>query len=560
MRFLVACGLLAAGPAVSAAQMTAAAAYDSVQRIRAEADTLLAADPAAAVTRLHRALDFLARPAIRDLAQGWPYLLSRAPNVWWDVAIAATLAADSAAALTAIERTAETGGSSIYLQWLETDSVVRRWKNHPRVQAAAAGWRRQRAMTGDSAFATGYRASLPEAERLAGLSLLWAEVRFGFPDFAIRAAVDWDSLYLAYLPQVSAAATTYDYYRTLMRFVAALGDSHTNVYFPAAISRTMGRPPVQTTLVQGRVIVTGTPSPTVEGLGLRVGDEIVTIDGTAVRTYAEREIAPYQSAATPQDREVRLYSYFLLQGPRDQPVRLGIRHADGSAAEVSLPRTGYRDVRPGRRPVTDSILPGNVGYLRIATFGLDSVGVWARASMQRLIGTRALILDLRENDGGNTTNGPLAILARDSTPTTAQRIRNYSALYRARGLEPQPLELGHGWIRPDPKLHYDGPVVLLIGPRTFSAGEDFAAAFDLMNRGTIVGEASGGNTGQPLAFPLPGGGLARVRTKHDYYADGREFLFRGIQPGIVVRPTVGGVRAGRDEVLEAALSVVTTPR
>jgi len=38
------------------------------------------------------------------------------------------------------------------------------------------------------------------------------------------------------------------------------------------------------------------------------------------------------------------------------------------------------------------------------------------------------------------------------------------------------------------------------------------------------------------------------------YAEGREFVAVGIQPKIVVRPTVADFRAGRGAVLEAALA------
>lgn len=41
-------------------------------------------------------------------------------------------------------------------------------------------------------------------------------------------------------------------------------------------------------------------------------------------------------------------------------------------------------------------------------------------------------------------------------------------------------------------------VVVLTSPRTYSAAEDFASAFDVMRRGLIVGEPTGGSTGQPL--------------------------------------------------------------
>jgi carboxyl-terminal processing protease len=99
-------------------------------------------------------------------------------------------------------------------------------------------------------------------------------------------------------------------------------------------------------------------------------------------------------------------------------------------------------------------------------------------------------------------------------------------------------------------------VIVLTSPRTFSAAEDFLVAFDQSGRGTIIGEPSGGSTGNPLNFSLPGGGTGLVCSKHDAYADGREFVGIGIKPQIAASPTVADYRAGRDTVLERALTEI----
>jgi hypothetical protein len=71
-----------------------------------------------------------------------------------------------------------------------------------------------------------------------------------------------------------------------------------------------------------------------------------------------------------------------------------------------------------------------------------------------------------------------------------------------------------------------------------------------------VGEATGGSTGQPLLVRLPGGGSARICTKRDTYPDGSEWVGVGIPPSVEVHPTVVGIRAGRDEVLERAIALL----
>jgi C-terminal processing protease CtpA/Prc len=95
--------------------------------------------------------------------------------------------------------------------------------------------------------------------------------------------------------------------------------------------------------------------------------------------------------------------------------------------------------------------------------------------------------------------------------------------------------------------------MVLTSARTFSAAEDFAAAFKTMNRGLIIGEPTGGSSGQPLFITLPGNGTARICTKRDMLGNGEEFVGKGIIPDKFVSPTVQDVRNGVDAELQAAI-------
>jgi C-terminal processing protease CtpA/Prc len=59
-----------------------------------------------------------------------------------------------------------------------------------------------------------------------------------------------------------------------------------------------------------------------------------------------------------------------------------------------------------------------------------------------------------------------------------------------------------------------------------------------MDRGKIVGQPTGGSTGQPLIIGLPGGGSARICSKRDRYPDGTEFIGVGVQHDVEVLPTI----------------------
>jgi C-terminal processing protease CtpA/Prc len=402
------------------------------------------------------------------------------------------------------------------------------------------------------ALRTPYREDLTEDEKIAGLSKFWSEAKYNFVFFFKLPDLDWDALYLEYLPRVRKTKSTFEYYRTLQEFCAKLRDGHTNVYLPRELAESIGRPGLRTALVEGKVLVIEVSDP---DLAIEPGSEIVAIDGVPVKQYAQERVVPYLSSSTPQDLDVRAYSYDLLRGPRSAAVELTIADAAGR----TMKRAASRQPREGDRPWTPfefKMLEGNIGYIALRTFGNPKPAEEFDAAFDAISKTRALIFDIRDNGGGSSDVGwrILSYLTDKPFRVSSMRTRKYLPAERAWGkledwedLGGSPTRAAHG-----SKL-YSKPVVVLTSPRTFSAAEDFAVAFDAMGRGKIIGETTGGSTGQPLMFELPGGGAGRVCTKHDRYPDGKEFVGVGVRPDIAAAPTVADVRAGRDTVIEAAL-------
>ena len=71
----------------------------------------------------------------------------------------------------------------------------------------------------------------------------------------------------------------------------------------------------------------------------------------------------------------------------------------------------------------------------------------------------------------------------------------------------------------------------------------------------VVGSRTAGADGNISWVPLPGGYRTAFSGIGVYYPDGRETQRVGILPDILVRPTIQGIRAGWDEVLERAIDV-----
>ena len=96
----------------------------------------------------------------------------------------------------------------------------------------------------------------------------------------------------------------------------------------------------------------------------------------------------------------------------------------------------------------------------------------------------------------------------------------------------------------------------IIDERTSSQAEHSGLFFEAAAGTRFVGSQTAGADGDVVAVALPGGLLATF-TGHDVrHADGRRLQRVGLVPDVEVHPTVAGLRAGRDEVLERALRLL----
>jgi hypothetical protein len=130
-------------------------------------------------------------------------------------------------------------------------------------------------------------------------------------------------------------------------------------------------------------------------------------------------------------------------------------------------------------------LSPNIGYLQISRFPPDFfVAKKYAAAMDKLADTDGLIVDVRENHGGGQDSVALLI-----SYFVDQRTRLNDIWDRDSGVS-----IEH-WTKDklDGK-RYGGkkPIVILAGPGTMSAGEDFAYAMQAMKRATVIGAPTWG--------------------------------------------------------------------
>ena len=427
---------------------------------------------------------------------------------------------------------------------------------------------------------------LTDEQKLYGLSLFWKEASYNFAHWESSGVIDWDATYQDYIPRVLAARNDFEYYRELQRFCALLKDGHTNVWMPPGLfKRYMDRLPFLMTEVSERAIVRNVDVLLADQIP--IGSEILEIDGKPVQSMVEEDIIPLISTSAPHmywETAVRSLSSVgagILFGPKGSTAHLKIQKPDGQTGEINVPRDHYERkvgwlVPTTKVPISEfRMLDDRVAYMALNSFSSSEIVDEFRAKLPDLSAASAIIIDLRENGGGNSNNSSAIVGHFTAEPFKGASWRTpiHDAVYRAWGkvsdqypsLEKyKDYYYGHVYRsveatehQPSDGIKLSTPTLVLIGRKTASAAEDFLIMADDIDHLTTMGEPTHGSTGQPLSLELPGGGTARISAKRDFYPDGREFIGLGVQPDILVQSTVDDIRAGRDAVLEKALDYLT---
>ena len=94
---------------------------------------------------------------------------------------------------------------------------------------------------------------------------------------------------------------------------------------------------------------------------------------------------------------------------------------------------------------------------------------------------------------------------------------------------------------------------MLIDERAISQSEHTGLFLEAANGTKFVGTPTAGANGDITFLALPGG-ITMTFTGHDVrHADGRQLQRVGLVPDVAAAPTLAGIRAGRDEVLEKGI-------
>jgi C-terminal processing protease CtpA/Prc len=386
--------------------------------------------------------------------------------------------------------------------------------------------------------------------RLLAAIRIWGVYSYFHP-YKYLSGEDWDALLLQFLPKMAHAANALEYHLAVAEMVAHSHDTHCFVN-SQELPKFYGVAPAPFEIrwIEDRPVVVRLVSDT----GIAVGDVIVRIAGQPVRKRID-ELTPYIAASTPQSLMSRV-TQVLLSGEEGTEIDVTVAGADGQERQVKVKRQRayYKLLGPHRSGDVFRLIDDDIGYVDLERLPLGQVD----AMFEKFKQTKAIIMDMRGYPQG-TAWAIAPRLGEKTSPVAAQFRTNVVSAEGNEGghvnsmLFEQRIPASNQW-------RYKGKTVMLIDERAISQSEHSGLFYKTANDTVFIGSPTTGANGDVTWFAVPGG--IRVSfSGHDVrWPDGTQLQRVGLKPDVEVLPTIAGIRAGRDEVLEKAVDYLAATR
>jgi tricorn protease len=286
--------------------------------------------------------------------------------------------------------------------------------------------------------------------------------------------------------------------------------------------------------------------PDFQGPGLKIRDVLPggPADQKKSRLKAGEVILKIDDTDVKPDMDLTV----VLNGPPERDVRLRVRGADGKERDVTLRPISYPQARQllydawleGNRREVERASKGLLGYLHISAMNASSFSKFEEQLYSIGAGKDGLVIDVRENGGGSTTDHLLTALTQPVHAITVPR-----------GGEP-------GYPH-DRKIYatWSKPIVVLCNQNSFSNAEIFSHAIKTLKRGRLVGVPTAGGVISTGAAPIMDVGFIRVPFRGWFLlGDGEDMELNGAVPDHIVWPQPGQLPRGEDVQLAKAIEVL----
>ena len=385
--------------------------------------------------------------------------------------------------------------------------------------------------------------------RLLALYKYWNMMNYFNPNKHLTEK-DWDKVLKEYIPGFLNAKNELEYELVALQIIADVKDTHANLWSGGdKIQELRGKnfAPFKAEFIEDKLVVVDYYNPEyADQTKLKVGDYITHINGKKVQSIVDSLERYYPSSNS--SAMLRDISADILRST-DSSMKLKYV-SDGKKLEHEIPLFDrgklkmYYMYKVNNDEKSYKIMDGNIGYITLANIKNEDFIMIKKT----LKDTKGIIIDIRNYP---SSFAPFALGSFFmSKPTTFVKFTFPNPKNPGEFTFSNPVSIQHN------PLYYKGKLVILVNEKSQSQAEYTAMAFKAVNNSKIVGSTTAGADGNVSEIFFPGGLRTWISGIGIYYPDGTETQRIGIVPDVVVKPTIEGIKANRDEVLEKAVELI----
>ena len=381
------------------------------------------------------------------------------------------------------------------------------------------------------------------AEREQVFEEAWRTIRDGFYDPKFH-GYDWNALRAKYRERCVNASTVNDFRDMFNLMLGEINASHMAIT-PAERIETQREStgvlgaelsPADGGMKVQRVIPETPAARTASALF--PGDLIVAVNGEPVK----------------EDRNF----YEMLSGLSGEKTLLSVKGADGKAREVvirpvnNLINPGYNDWVASRRKLVEQWSKGRLGYIHIRGMDLQSFESLERDLTAAGQGKDGMVIDVRYNGGGSTTDLLMTVLNYKQHAYTVPRGASADLerdKLKFREYYPTGERLVYAaWLKPS---------IALCNESSYSNAEIFSHAYKTLGIGKLVGQPTNGSVISTGGRQLMDGSFVRLpgRGWFTKATDKNQELGPAV-PDILVENDIDWLAKGTDQQLKVAVETL----
>ncbi len=376
-----------------------------------------------------------------------------------------------------------------------------------------------------------------EEYRLLGLFKYWNVIEYFYP-YKYLTDQDWDSVLREMIPKIRNASNKSEYQSTLKELIAKLDDTH------AWISFSHERPkylPVKISYIENKAVISGYYNDSIANLNnLKLGDIILKINDLDVKKEMEKNLK-FVAGSNPNIKIKNTYNK-IFSGI-ESTVKLSIKR-DGQIEQIKANRYNFNDFNYWNNPniIKSKSINNEIGYINMASVEFKDVSDIFKSFENK----KSIIIDLR--------NYPAFIYKYFTRFINLER-RDFSRIYSPNINYPSRFSFKDNLKTSRSKKSFKGKIILLVNEESMSRSEFTAMAFQTAENVITIGNQTAGADGDVAVFEYIGGYRTAISGNGILYPNGAETQRKGVKIDIEIKPTINGLRNGKDEVLEKAIEI-----